>query len=342
MRRLLACGLLGVLVACGGGGGSSTPAPTPTPTPPPTPADNWVITGRVVAYGSGTPVSGARVMPGAASSTTTDADGNFRLSSTLAPSSPPIAVKVEADGYVTRDLFLRYQAGTRGGVTIDLIRNAAPFRLDFFNDLVRGKYSIDHGAFEGYDEPLPPILRLDEAPKFYVRTIDQNGRAVEPEVLGVVLPAIRKAVTDWTGGVMSVTTLETGTQTRPRTDGWIVVNITRDYSSQFCGRAFLGATDGQITFVNDRCNCGSNKISGSIVAHEVGHALGFMHVPDPNSVMFPYAVGNCPPGNLSANERYHSRLAYTRTRGNLDPDDDSPEGAKLGADERSRGIEIVN
>ena len=85
-------------------------------------------------------------------------------------------------------------------------------------------------------------------------------------------------MTDWTNGKLSVATLETGTETRPRTDGWIVVNITRDYSSEFCGCAFVGAPDGQIELVDDRCNCGSNKISGAIVAHEVGHAMGFFHV----------------------------------------------------------------
>lgn len=334
MRYILASLLLGLLVACGGGSpaGPSGGGPQP-PAPPPTPTDNWVITGRVVAYGTGTPISGARLAPAAGSATTTDAGGNFRLSSTQAPSSQPIAVKVEADGYVTRELYLKYQAGTREA-TIDLIRNAAPFSLTFFNWLVRGD-------FDDLDE-LTPVLKLETSPKFYVRTIDQNGRAVEPEVLGVVLPAIRKAVTDWTNNTLSVTTLETGTETRPRTEGWIVVNITRNYNSDYCGAAYVGSTQGEIEFVNDRCNCGSNKISGAIVSHEVGHALGFWHVDDRNSVMYPYAPGNCPPGNLSANERYHAALAYSRTRGNLDPDRDGSWGALSTPSSTGPGIRVVN
>jgi Matrixin len=334
MRRLVSCSLLVVLVACGGGGGGGTPAPTPTPTPPTPPADNWVINGQVVAYGTNTPVAGARVAPGSGSSTTADGSGNFRLSSTQPPSTQPIAVKVEADGHITRDTYLRYQAGTRDGARIDLIRNAAPFSLSFFNALVRGEY-------HDLDE-LTPVLRLQTSPKFYVRTIDQNGRAVEPEVLNVVLPAIRGAVTDWTSGMLSVSTLETGTQTRPRTEGWIVVNITRNYSSEYCGAAYVGSTQGEIELVNDRCNCGSNKISGAIVAHEVGHALGFWHVSDRGSLMYPYVPGNCPPGNLSASERYHSALAYSRTRGNMDPDKDQPDGALATAEGSGADFRVIN
>lgn len=335
MRPLVSSCLLVVLVACGGSKSPTGPSGGgPPPPPPPPPSDNWVITGQVVEYGTNTPLAGVRVAPVSGSSTTTDAGGNFRLSSLQAPPSQPMAVKVDADGHVTRDTYLRYQAGTRGDVRIDVIRNAAPFSLSFFNSLVRGEYD-DLGE-------LTPVLRLEESPKFYVRTIDQNRRAVEPEVLAVVLPAIRKAVTDWTNGTLSVSTLETGTETRPRTEGWIVVNITRNYSSDYCGAAYVGSTQGEIELVNDRCNCGSNKISGAIVAHEVGHAMGFWHVSDRASLMYPYVPGNCPPGNLSTSERYHSALAYSRTRGNMDPDKDQPDGALATAEGGGTGIRVVN
>ena len=59
--------------------------------------------------------------------------------------------------------------------------------------------------------------------------------------------------------------------------------------------------------------------------------------------MFPYALGNCPPGNLSGNERYHAALAYTRSRGNEDPDKDGDWDAKVTAPGgRISGIQIVN
>lgn len=63
--------------------------------------------------------------------------------------------------------------------------------------------------------------------------------------------------------------------------------------------------------------------------HEVGHALGYFHVSDKNSVMYPFAPGNCPPGDLSPSEAYHAAIAYSRPRGNTDPDNDPSSGQLL-------------
>jgi hypothetical protein len=38
--------------------------------------------------------------------------------------------------------------------------------------------------------------------------------------------------------------------------------------------------------------------------------------------MYPFLPGNCPSGTLSAAEKYHAAIAYSRPRGNLDPDTD--------------------
>jgi hypothetical protein len=65
--------------------------------------------------------------------------------------------------------------------------------------------------------------------------------------------------------------------------------------------------------------------------HEVGHAMGFFHVPHRNSVMYPFLPGNCPSGTLSAAEKYHAAIAYSRPRGNLDPDRDPSSNRYLTA-----------
>jgi hypothetical protein len=64
------------------------------------------------------------------------------------------------------------------------------------------------------------------------------------------------------------------------------------------------------------------KVPPAVVLHEFGHALGFFHVPDRQSVMYPQATGGCPQPALSAAEQYHSAIVYSRPRGNTDPDND--------------------
>jgi len=303
------------MIACGGGGHSTAPTPLPQPNPTPAPTELWSISGRVTAYGANVGVSGAHVTADGATPADTDADGNYRLAYKLLPTTPDIKVTVAANDFMVREFYVRYRAGARSGLDANLIRLTPPFSLEFYRQLVRGSYEFP-GA------PPELVWRLPASPSIYVRTIDQNGRAIEPEVLTLVQSTLRRAVRDWSNGTLSVTTLETGTETRPRTDGWIVVNITHDYQSDFCGQAYIGYEDGEITLVDDRCSCGSIKIPAAVVVHEVGHALGYFHVPDPKAVMYPTDSGSCAAGILSEQERYHAAVAYSRPRWNADPDSD--------------------
>ena len=186
--------------------------------------------------------------------------------------------------------------------------------MDFYRQFVRGSY--DH-------DTVYAVLRWTASPKFYLKTVDQNGKAIEPEVLDVIRDAVHRAVPAFTGGRLSVAALESGAESRPPAIGWINMEVRRDRSEQsICGLAEVGADPGTISFTNDLCSCGSNKVPGSLVFHEVGHALGFFHVSDRKSVMYPFFPGSCPRGELSPAEQFHAAIAYSRPRGNMDPDID--------------------
>ena len=274
------------------------------------------MAGRLVETVSGQPVAGAQVAPTwDLAAVATGGDGSFTLGAVPNPPSTPYRLSVSSPGFVTREVWVTWARGARTDVTLDVIRDAAPFSMEFYRQFVRGTYDHTDGPFA--------VLRWNDSPRFYVRTVDQNGRAIESEVLVVVRDALLRSVPLFTGNKLSVAALEMGVEERPDALGWINVDIKRDPNERrLCGNALVGANPGRITLMDDVCGCGSNKIPGAVVLHEVGHALGFFHVPNDRNVMYPFAPGSCPAGELSPAERYHAAIAYSRPRGNTEPDTD--------------------
>jgi hypothetical protein len=274
------------------------------------------VSGTLIDTAARQPIGGASIAPTwDLPAVESRADGTYEFGAVANPPTTPFRLGISGSELLAREVWVTWQRGPRTNVTLDAIRDRPPFSMDFYRQFARGTY--DHA-----DAPFP-ILRWMEAPKIYVKTVDQNGRAIEPEVLPVVRDALARGVTEFSAGRYSVAALETGTEPRAPTVGWINVEFVRDPNERrTCGSARVGANPGSITFISDVCACGSNKIPGPLVLHEVGHVMGFFHVADRNSVMAPIFPGSCPPGQLSPAERFHAGIVYSRPRGNRDPDVD--------------------
>ena len=323
---LVTAGILLVSAACGGSSSSSTSATPTSPTGPSTaPAYRWSVAGSVVDTVGRQGIAGATIKPSwNLAAVSSGGDGGYLLGSNSNPPNGSSKLTISADGFVTREEWLAVQANQRADVTLDLIRNSAPFSMDFYRQLARGSYDQEGAPYA--------LLRWSQAPKFYLKTTDQLNRSIASDVIATIRDAVIRAVPLWTGGQYSAF-IETGSNVRSDTPGWINILITTDPGERVtCGQSYIGRDPGEINLIiNPVCSCGAIKIPGLVVVHEVGHALGFFHVSDSKSVMYPQAPGNCPLGDLSADERYHAAIAYQRPRGNFEPDNDPASGPSLRA-----------
>lgn len=324
VTAVAACVLLaGFGVACGGNSRSPTgfaltqpTTTTPTPTGPTADPNLWTLDGRVLQTVANTPVSGATIVfPDGIGQTTSDATGAFHFESTTRPTlsrGTNYAVTIAAPGSVTRTMVLAWSK--KSSVTLDVIADRLPFVLSFYRDLVR-----DH-----YDAPTAsrPVARWTQEPKFYMRTVDSTGRTVEPEVLASVQDSLRRGMSSWTGGRWGGSTIELGAEDRPLVSGWVNISYDRNPNTLVCGTATVGAT-GRMMLNIDRCSCGSIKVTPGVVVHELGHTLGFWHVPPGSGIMGPQISGGCYAADPTAQEKFHALLAYQRPNGNTDVDDDS-------------------
>lgn len=277
----------------------------------------WSIQGRVLGNPDRAGVSGAAITVDGAVATS-GMDGAFTLQGPGVPISK--AITVEASGFVTRRTFLAV-SGARTGVPVDLISLGSPFSLTFYRQLVRG--AADNGA------PLLQIFRWERPPSFFIRT--SNGSSeMPPAVIAELAALIPSIVEQVTGGRLTVPRVETGSESRPITPGWINVEYTTAISS--CG---LGTVGGGLAQINPNCSCLS-----SVGVHEITHVLGFWHHSQPGGLMSRVAPTRCSTA-LSDLEAYHTKVAYSRPRGNTDPDTDPVGSVPLGDASAAEGKTVT-
>ena len=145
------------------------------------------------------------------------------------------------------------QAQQRADVTLDLIRNTAPFSMDFYRQLARGYVRSGRRACtrccagrntevlsedDGSTEPFDRVGRhRDDS-----RRGDARGAAVD-----------RRALSSHPSSH--------GTARSSGTPGWINILITTDPGERVtCGQSYIGRDPGEINLIiNPVCSCGCDQ-----------------------------------------------------------------------------------
>lgn len=177
-------------------------------------------------------------------------------------------------------------------------------------------------ALNWLEGPPTFLRRQTQAPRIYLRTVDDAGRPIDTFTLNETAAALENT-TGLLTGVFGLAGLERGTETRVGQQGWITVrwsdrpnDVNPNYS--ICGYALIGGGIIDLYPQSRWCRCsGGPAVNLTTVKHELGHALGFWHTDSRDDLM--YASYNSCNGQPSAREIFHARVAYSQPLGSRDP-----------------------
>ena len=181
---------------------------------------------------------------------------------------------------------------------------------------------------EGETFPISPLLDRylyvlpTTSPNFHIRTHNDAGQV---RLSSTWVRRIREAIPE----IVSEVTGEpyVGEITSGRNDlsaqNWVTIEASTEAEnpdtwetnddSYLCGWARIGATWGRLQINKDRTALSASRGKcglRALIAHEIGHALGFYHVEDIRSVMAPSVASE----TFTRSERYHAQLAYAYGR----------------------------
>jgi len=167
----------------------------------------------------------------------------------------------------------------------------------------------------GYETPnhLEPVRRLPGPLRIYLRTEDDDGRAIDAATLDATERVLIDSARIWSGEQFGVSELARGTGTREKVRGWITVKWSSTAATGRCGRSTVGIDGGFIEF-NDlgACSCGmTSRVYPRLVRHELGHAMGYYHTDTISDVMYGRTIS--PDGcdlQPSDRERRYAKYVY--------------------------------
>jgi hypothetical protein len=294
---------------------------------------NGSIAGKVVGYEAGAPVGGATVVLGG-SAVTTNAQGDFTLGGV--PNSGSGVLTVNASGHLFRGVGVSL-APNLTGVRIDLIRDAAPFDLQFYRWFVRN-------GFEQLE--LQTTKPWTMAPSFYVRTVVQGtGAPVAADVLDRIRELFARSVPELTGGRFQMAAFETGPDAREPQLGWVLLTFYSTLGAAF-GQSTVGGNSATMSIrygmvssqTTNPFNCYSPEVG--VADHELTHAMGYWHTP--NIFADTFSGPGCP-GTWPPHVRYHAAVMYSRPPGNRDPDIDPSASANVNSSSKAnREVRLVS
>ena len=303
------------LFSVSGCGGSAPSAPSSTAAPPPSQPQSSTIAGTLVDTLTGAPIAGAAITVAGRAPVTTGTDGTWQSSGSVLAGARQ-AVTIETPGYLKHDTGVQWNGADRRDVALDEIPDRAPFSLLFYRQLVRNAYE--------QPDSMQILRRWSTPPNFYVYAINpRTNQPMDPAEVAVIVRTIRDSVPQLTGGRLGAGSIETGTTARDPVIDSIYVHFTYESKGNYCGLSYVGTNPGDITINYDRCAsiCGSLKVTPQAIAHEVGHAMGFWHIPGTGIMTADWTLP-CGVMRFTDQERLHASVADSRPFGNLDVDRD--------------------